>query len=184
MKSILWSSLRKCLKVGYLLQTHKNQEQIARLVRIIKKSSPSSEVLVSHDFTNCNLDGSVLQNLSGVHVIPGEGGRGYFSIVQGYLDAVEWLLNRQIEFDWLINISGQDYPIKPLAKIENFLAQTNYDMMVFSNTSKSSRNKATGLLEKVIHDIDSDVTIAILLDLRTPNPHRTAVVTSLRLDLI
>lgn len=115
------------MKVCYLLQTHKNQEQIARLVRIIKKSSPGSEVLVSHDFTSCNLDSSVLQNLSGVHVIPGEGGRGDFSIVQGYLDAVEWLLSCQIEFDWLINISGQDYPIQPLAKIENFLAQTNYD---------------------------------------------------------
>ncbi|HEY9614267.1 beta-1,6-N-acetylglucosaminyltransferase [Allocoleopsis sp.] len=115
------------MKVCYLLQSHKNPEQIYRLVRIIKKSSPDSEVLVSHDFTNCNLDDSVLQNLSGVHVIPGKGGRGDFSIVQGYLDAVDWLLSRQIKFDWLINISGQDYPIQPLSQIEKFLSQTSYD---------------------------------------------------------
>lgn len=115
------------MKVCYLLQSHKNPEQIHRLVRIIKKSSPDSEVLVSHDFSNCNLDKTVLRNLSGVHVISGKGGRGDFSIVQGYLDAVDWLLSHQIEFDWLINISGQDYPIQPLPQVENFLAQTSYD---------------------------------------------------------
>ncbi len=115
------------MKVCYLLQTHRSPEQIYRLVHTIKKSSPDSEVLVSHDFTNCNLDDSGLQNLSGVHLIPGKGGRGDFSIVQGYLDAVDWLLSHQIEFDWLINLSGQDYPIQPLSEIEQFLAQTSYD---------------------------------------------------------
>ena len=115
------------MKVCYLLQTHKNPAQIYRLVRTLKTSSPDAEVLVSHDFTTCNLDSSVFQNLSGVHLIPGTGGRGDFSIVQGYLDAVDWLLSHQIEFDWLINLSGQDYPIQPLPDIEQFLARTSYD---------------------------------------------------------
>lgn len=115
------------MKVCYLLQTHQNPAQLYRLVRTLKTSSPDAAVLVSHDFTNCNLDGSVFQNLSGVHLIPGTGGRGDFSIVQGYLDAVDWLLSHQVEFDWLINLSGQDYPIQPLSQIEQFLARTSYD---------------------------------------------------------
>jgi hypothetical protein len=115
------------MKVCYLLQTHKNPDQIYRLIRIIKKSSSDSQVIVSHDFTNCNLDVAALQDLSGVQLIPGKGGRGDFSIVQGYLDAVDWLLSRNIEFDWLINLTGQDYPTQPLSQIEKFLAETHYD---------------------------------------------------------
>jgi len=30
--------------------------------------------------------------------------------MQGYLDALDWLFSHQIDFDWLINITGQDYP--------------------------------------------------------------------------
>lgn len=113
--------------ICYLIQSHKNPEQIYRLVQTIKKSSLGSYILVSHDFTACNLDVTPLRNLPDVEVINGRGGRGDFSIVQGYLDAVEWLFDHHVEFDWLINITGQDYPTQPLSQIERFLAETKYD---------------------------------------------------------
>lgn len=115
------------MKVLYLIQTHKNPEQIHRLVQTIKKSSPNSYILVSHDFRNCNLDTTSLRNLPDVEVIEGQGGRGDFSIIQGYLDAINWLFSHQIDFDWLINITGQDYPTQPLQQIEKFLVETKYD---------------------------------------------------------
>ncbi len=115
------------MKVVYLIQTHKNPEQIYRLVQTIKKSSPGSYVLVSHDFTACNLDATPLRSLPDVEVINGKGGRADFSIIQGYLDAVDWLFSHNTEFDWLINITGQDYPTQPLPRIEKFLATTKYD---------------------------------------------------------
>jgi hypothetical protein len=115
------------MKVCYLIQTHKNPEQIYRLVKIIKKSSPGAYILVSHDFTSCNLDTAPLQHLQGVEVLSVEGGRGSFVLVQRYLDAVNWLLSRNIDFDWLINLSGQCYPTQPLSQIEKFLAETSYD---------------------------------------------------------
>lgn len=117
------------MKVIYLIQTHKNPKQIYRLVNTIKKSSPESIVLVSHDFTNCNLDPKPLESIPGVYVLKlnGKGGRGDFSMLQGYLDAVEWIFDRNIEFDWLANISGQDYPTQPLLEIEKELAETKYD---------------------------------------------------------
>ena len=115
------------MKVCYLIQTYKNPDQIYRLVRLIKKQSPDSQVIVSHDFSNCNLDVTALQSLPGVQVFPGQGGRGDFATVQRYLDAVDWLLSNKVDFDWLINITGQDYPIQSLSEIEHFLAATNYD---------------------------------------------------------
>jgi len=70
-----------------------------------------------------------LKNLPGVEVLRlnTQGRRGDFSMIQGYLDAVDWLFSHSIDFDWLINITGQDYPTQPISQIEKFLAETNYD---------------------------------------------------------
>ncbi|MBV9388010.1 MAG: core-2/I-branching enzyme [Chroococcidiopsidaceae cyanobacterium CP_BM_ER_R8_30] len=115
------------MKALYLIQTYKNPNQIYRLVQTIKKSSPESYVLVSHNFAYSDLDVVHLKNLPQVEVISGKGGRGDFSLMQGYLDAIEWLFDHNIEFDWLTNLTGQDYPTQPLTRIESFLAETKYD---------------------------------------------------------
>lgn len=115
------------MKVLYLIQSHKNPEQIYRLVHTIRKSSPDSYILISHDFRACDLDVTPLRNLPEVEVISGVGGRVDFSIIQGYLNAIDWLFSHNIEFDWLINLSGQDYPTQPLPQIEKILENTEYD---------------------------------------------------------
>ncbi|MEP0880847.1 beta-1,6-N-acetylglucosaminyltransferase [Trichocoleus sp. ST-U3] len=115
------------MKVLYLIQSHKNPEQIFRLVQTLKKSSPQSQILISHDFRGCHLDVTAFHEFPGVNVIRGTGGRGDFSIVQGYLNAIDWLFSHNVEFDWLANITGQDYPIQPLPKIEKFLAESPFD---------------------------------------------------------
>jgi len=115
------------MKVLYFIQTYKNPDQIYRLIQTIKKSSPESSILVSHNFTYSKLDVETLRKLPEVEVISGKGGRGDFSLMQGYLDAVDWLFSQNTEFDWLVNITGQDYPTQPLAQVEKFLAKTEYD---------------------------------------------------------
>jgi Core-2/I-Branching enzyme len=83
--------------------------------------------LISHDQTLCELDLSMLDCNSNIHLFFAKGGRADFSMVQSYLDALNWLFTNQIAFDWLINITGQDYPIQPIGEIEAFLAKTHYD---------------------------------------------------------
>lgn len=132
--SRLYNSSRQCseadrlraAKVAYLVQTYKNPAQIYRLVSTLRKSSPEAFILVSHNFAACDLEIAPLREL-GVEVLSVKGGRGDFSLVQAYLDAIDWLIARKIDFDWLINISGQDYPTQPLSHIEQFLTETEYD---------------------------------------------------------
>lgn len=114
------------MKISYLIQSHTNPEQIYRLIEIIRKSSHDANILLSHDFSNCNLDTLALQK-SGVQVLAGKGGRGDFMVIQAYLNAIKWLTDHQINYDWLVYLSGQDYPIKPISEIEDFLAKTSYD---------------------------------------------------------
>lgn len=115
------------MKVCYLIQSHKNPEQIARLVRVIKKMSSMDFVLISHDFTSCDHVKTLVQDLAGVEVISCKNERGDFSLVQSYLDAVHWLFSHNIKFDWIINLSGQDYPTQPLTLFKKSFAETAYD---------------------------------------------------------
>jgi len=114
------------MKIAYLIQSHTNPEQIYRLIKIIQKSSNDAHIFLSHDFSSCDLDTLALQK-SGVQVLTGKGRRSEFVLVQSYLNAIKWLNDCQINYDWLIYISGQDYPIKPISEIEDSLAKTSYD---------------------------------------------------------
>jgi len=119
------------MTICYLIQTYKNPEQIYRLVKLIKKTTSNSFIVVSHNFNSCNLNVNLLRKLQNVEVIPNNGVMmGSFAILQGFFDAIAWLLNQKIKFDWLINLSGQDYPTQPLYKVEDFLANTDYDGFV------------------------------------------------------
>jgi hypothetical protein len=117
------------MKVWYFIQSHKNPNQIYRLVRTIKTSSPSAQIIIGHDFTKCHLDMAPLQDLSDVYLLKGDFPVewGNFSLMQPYLNAIQWLLENNFDFDWLVYLSGQDYPTQPLSKFEDFLAQTEYD---------------------------------------------------------
>ncbi len=126
------------MKVCYFIQTHKNPQQIRRLVQTIKSSSSSAQIIIGHDFTSSYLDTSILQNFSDVHILKIEksGIRGDFSLLQPYLQAIDWLFTNNSDFDWLVYISGQDYPTQPIAKIESFLSKTDYDgFMQYFDTS-------------------------------------------------
>ncbi len=114
------------MKICYLIQNHQNSEQIHRLIKTIQGSGTDNQVIISHDFSSCNLDTNSLEK-NNVKVLNGKGGRGNFSSVQSYLNAIKWLVENQIEYDWLIYLSGQDYPIKPIVEIEHFLSKTDYD---------------------------------------------------------
>jgi len=117
------------MKVVYFIQSHKNPEQICRLVKVIKKSSPHSLVLISHDFSCCELDLTNLKQFLGIELIKRNKSarRGDNSVLEIYLDAINWLYEHNYDFDWLICLSGQDYPIQPIPQIEAFLATTKYD---------------------------------------------------------
>lgn len=115
------------IRVCYYMQTHTRPPQIARLVELIKEGSPDSVVLISHDPAGLALDTTRLETLPGVHVLTGQGGYGDFSHLDRYFAAVDWLDAHGVEFDWLENMTGQDYPLRPIADIESVLAHRDVD---------------------------------------------------------
>jgi len=84
-------------------------------------------VLVSHDVAGSALDVAALEALGNVHILLHEGGYGDFSHLDRYLAAVDWLDANGVDYDWLENLTGQDYPLRPIPEIEDALAATDYD---------------------------------------------------------
>lgn len=111
--------------ICYLIQSHGETAQVCRLVATIKRSSPGAKVLVVHDARRSALeprwewhDVEVINRRERVE-------RGEFSVLSPLLAGLEELLEgRRWDFDWLVYLSGQDYPVRPLADFEAFLAST------------------------------------------------------------
>jgi len=116
------------MKVLYFIQTFKNLPQIQRLVTTIKRSSPDAAVFVSHNRESFTIDPSDFAGLSNVHIMHVANiNRADFSMMQAYLDGLAQIRARRIEFDWLVNMSGQCYPTRSLPEFETMLANAAYD---------------------------------------------------------
>ena len=117
----------KKMTVCYLIQSHGEPGQVLRLVETIKRSSPSSKVLVVHDARWAAIpeprwewhDIEVINRRERVE-------RGEFSILSPLLAGLEKLFSGKWDFDWLVYLSGQDYPVRPLADFEASLASTSH----------------------------------------------------------
>jgi hypothetical protein len=107
----------------FLIQSHKDPAQLARLARVLRQGCPDSAVLISHDRRATPLPAFGDPN---VHVIDGQGGRGDFSIVAGYLAALRFARDH-LDYDWVTNLSGQDYPVSSLAAFAEELASADHD---------------------------------------------------------
>jgi len=114
-------------RVVYYLQTHNRPAQVLRLVGLITAGSPDALVLISHDAAGTPLDEPALRALGNVRVLLAKCGYGDFSHLDRYFAAVDWLDDHGIDYDWLENLTGSDYPVRPIAEIEDNLAATTTD---------------------------------------------------------
>lgn len=110
----------------FLIQSHKEPAQLARLARVLRRGCLNCHVLISHDIRAIPLSASIFGGDPHVHIINGKGGRGDFEIVDGYLAALRWA-RENIDYDWVTNLSGQDYPVSSLAGFAAELVAAKHD---------------------------------------------------------
>ncbi len=122
------------MRVVYHIQSHRAPDQVRRLVERIRHDSPTALVMVSHQVpagrATVTTDLRDLETSGGVHVLPTDGGYGDFSHLSRYQETVDWLLRNDEPFDWVVNLSGQDYPVVHLGAAERALETTPVDAWV------------------------------------------------------
>ena len=119
------------MTIAYLVVSHHDPQQVLRLVRVLREG-PSSEVVVRHDLRSSWLDAVAVEDAGGRLLHDGMdiewGSSSYLGVL---LHGLEWVDSR-LDADWTVVLSGQDYPLRPLAEVESFLANTRHDALLGS----------------------------------------------------
>lgn len=119
-------------RVLYFVTSYRRPEQVLRLVGTIGQESPGAEILIHHDQFRSRLDAAEVTRVTRRARLlssPAPLKWGDFSVVDMHWRCFEWALDR-VDFDWLIMLSEQDYPVWPLAKTEGLLQDSGSDIFV------------------------------------------------------
>ncbi|WAL60580.1 core-2/I-branching beta-1,6-N-acetylglucosaminyltransferase family protein [Thermocoleostomius sinensis] len=105
--------------------------QIVRLVRVIRQSDPSGVVLISHNREAFILERAAFEGLTDVYIVNiSNGSRIDFSLPASYLAALDYAQKIGLRFDWVINLTGQCYPVRPLREFVSSLEQSQVDAFI------------------------------------------------------
>lgn len=118
------------MKVVYLIIAHTNAGQVARLAGAILGASPAGEVIVLNAAAAAPPDLGPWAASGRAQVLPYQRQVywGDYSLVAKVLHGLRLAVARGL--DWLVLLSGQDYPLRPLAGLEAELAATGYDAFI------------------------------------------------------
>jgi hypothetical protein len=117
--------------VAYVVVSYKNPGQVLRLVSALREG-PAAEVVVRHDQRRTSLPRVEVEERGGHMLEDGiDVEWGAFSYLRTLLGAFEWSLE-QLDPDWIVVLSGQDYPLRPLAEIEARLGAAEEDAFLTS----------------------------------------------------
>ena len=115
-------------RVAYFVQSHRQPAQVLRLLTLLRDGSPDAALVVGHCPRGEALDEERLSVLGAHHFRHARPARrGYWSLLEPYLDAVALLAARGEDYDWLVYLSGACFPLQPLSAIEAELAASRAD---------------------------------------------------------
>jgi hypothetical protein len=116
----------------YFVTSYRRPDQVIRLIETISRESAEAQVLIHHDQFKTRLDAVDVERAAPTaHLLssPRPLRWGDFSVVDMHWRCFEWALDR-LDFDWLILLSEQDYPVWPLQTTEQLLRKSGCDAFV------------------------------------------------------
>ena len=116
---------------AYVVLSHQHPEQVLRLTRTLRRGSPESTIVLHHDDRRTRVDEAALRALNVTRVLPPSPvSWGGPTQLDAFLRGLQTAL--RADFDWLTVLSGQDYPLRPLAEIERGWRESGVDGFVES----------------------------------------------------
>ena len=115
--------------IAFLVVSHRNPGQVLRLVRVLREGR-ATRVLVHHDQRRHPLGPAAVADAGGQlahYGLPVEWGNlAYTEMLLRALAQLE----EEVDPDWIAVISGQDYPLRPLAEFEGHLAESPHQALL------------------------------------------------------
>lgn len=107
----------------YVILSHGRIPQLLRLLRTLRAGSPHAHLVVHHDGHVVPLDPAEARAAGADHVVvaPGPIAWGDMTVVDAVIRSLRWV-HEHLDDGWVVLLSGQDYPVRPLADLEQRLA--------------------------------------------------------------
>ncbi|HWD76092.1 MAG TPA: beta-1,6-N-acetylglucosaminyltransferase [Solirubrobacteraceae bacterium] len=116
--------------VAYVVLCHHKAPQVLRLARTIRRLSPRARVLIRHNQPSGYIDAEPARAAGADLLVSSLPTRwGGWSLVSATIEAFEDA-RRRYDPDWMVLISGQDYPIRRLHEWERELLTGDHDAVV------------------------------------------------------
>lgn len=119
------------MRIAFLIFNHRRPEQLKRLLSTIRRQLPDATLVVHNDRFRTSLELPEIESLGDVHLLtsPAPIVWGDFSLVEATWRAMTWM-TANVQFDWIVVLSAQDYPIKPLGDLGHYLAGSGADALM------------------------------------------------------
>jgi hypothetical protein len=121
------------LRIAFFVSAYRSSAQLTRLLHTLRRAEPTAPIVV-HDSFDSPLNPSMFDALADVHVLRSEWPIvwGDMSLEASRWEVFRWVL-RNLDVDWLMLLSEQDYPIAPLARLRARLASSDADAVMFGS---------------------------------------------------
>lgn len=103
-----------------MILSHRDSAQVKNLAGMLRSMDPSAVIAVSHDARD-KRGVTDLQRVPEIILTSRKSGRGDFGLVDRWRDMVESISAETGSVDYVVLISGQDYPIAPADRIRSEL---------------------------------------------------------------
>lgn len=119
------------MRIAYFITSYQSPDAVLRLVKTIRRGDPDGHIVCHHDVHSSSIDEAAVREL-GVHLLTSD-----HRIIWGDMTlealrwrAYQWMLDNLDDFDWIVLLSEQDYPIAPLAELKQHLAESACDALL------------------------------------------------------
>ncbi|PQA94071.1 glycosyl transferase [Chryseobacterium shigense] len=151
----------KTMSIAYLILVHRLPNQFKKLFTAIYEST--NFYLIHIDKKASQEIGeeirTFLKNYTNVHILDSENVIwGGYSMVQAELDGMQYLLNMHAKWDYFINLSGQDYPLKSQKIIKEFLSKNNGKSYIKIADQKKSRPETMNRIENYFEELEDKIS--------------------------
>ncbi len=122
------------MRIAFLILNHRAPTQLVRLIKTLRRELPDSPIVVHHDEFAADLSRSLLDFDDNAFLLTTGTpiSWGDFGVVDAYWQCLSWM-GENVDFDYVVLLSGQDYPIKPLGLLAADLAATGADIVAKAN---------------------------------------------------
>lgn len=149
------------ISIAYLILVHRLPNQFKKLFKAIY--DPSNFYLIHIDKKASQQIGeevgNFLRNYLNVHILDSENVIwGGYSMVQAELDGMKYLLEMNKKWDYFINLSGQDFPLKSQEIIKNFLSKNNGKNYIKIADQEKSRPETMNRIENYFEELEDKIS--------------------------